>query len=421
MHTILKLALREIKRKKFFSLLMFLVCIVSMHTVLNAITNATSAIYQQKLFENGIGYDMKNVLHLDYQYTEENQAFTDVLKQYRDYIAGLQGVEAVGQFDAAGVYFSELKTLEEYQNINAEIVKNGKYASHADISQLLSVDEELLSFVKNGISEYAKTESGYLPIYASEVFQEILPLGFVLTDERTGDKYEVIGYIPKGSKWVEEDDLIRFPMVSIDGWFIAPFTSESETDIMTQLSSLHNTYILLSEDADLGYLKQAIAEYSIKHGFEACAYTLEEEYAMYRSETDAFTVRQIAVAVFISIMAVSSVIAVFTTNTILKRRQYGIFLANGFTLKDIIVCISTEIAVIVFSSTGLAWMVKWAEFIGSTDLFREILLTAHIQYTLPICCLLSCLLTGTATLLPAVKILQYQPAELIGGNHNGND
>lgn len=420
MGKILKLAMQEIRKKKFFSLLMFVVCLVAMHTVLTSITNATSAAYQKKIFESSLGYDMSEVLHLDYQYTEESPEFADVLTAYMDYIAELPGVLSVGQFDATGMYFTELKASDEYKSLNAEIVKDGKYAAHADITQLLSVDENLLPFVKGGISEYTETVSGYLPIYASEVFKNILPLGSILTDERTGEKYELAGYIPEGSKWVEEDDLIRFPMLSIDGWFIAPFSADSETDIMTQLSCLHNTYVLLSDSADIVYLQQAIADYSLQHGFEATAYTLAEEYEQYRLETETFTTRQIALAVFISLMSVSSIIAVFTTNTLLKRKQYGILIANGFTLKDIAVCIATEITVIVLSSTLIAWGMKFVEFQRSTDLFRDILLTAHIHYTLPICCLIAAALIVIATALPAIKVFQYQPCELIGGNANGN-
>ena len=57
-------------------------------------------------------------------------------------------------------------------------------------------------------------------------------------------------------------------------------------------------------------------------------------------ETHPFTIRQIALAVFISLMSISSIIAVFTTNILLKRKQYGILIANGFTQKDIVVCLS---------------------------------------------------------------------------------
>ena len=265
---ILKLSLKELKKKKFFSFLMLVVCTVAMHTVISSITNAASTTYQQMIFENNMGYELDTVLHLDYQYTEETSEFTEVLAQYRAYISSLNGVKAVGMLDVAGTYFSELNDSADYQMINAGIVAGSIYENYPAQAQLLCVDESLLGLVAGGISAYSQSSDGRLPIYASELFKRVLPMGMTLTDDRTGAQYEILGYVPTGSKWIDENDLIRFPMVSMDGWFIAPFTTENEADIMTQLSCLHNTYILLSENSDVVYLKQAITSYPEQHGFK---------------------------------------------------------------------------------------------------------------------------------------------------------
>jgi hypothetical protein len=415
------LSLKEIRKKKLFTLLMLLVCVIAMQTILSAVTNAASCFYQKKIFESGIGVDMGEVLHLNYRQTEENPEFAQTIRQYLDYIRKIPGVKTVGQFDAAGMYFSELETNEEYQALNGKLLAGKKYENHPAITQLLSVDEEMLTFVKNGITEYADAPSGFLPLYASEVFQDILPPGTVLTDQRTGDKYEITGYIPKDAQWVEEDDLIRFPMFSLRGWFIAPFTEQSRSDIMTQLSMLHNTYVLLSDHADIADIQTQISEYSIRHGFEASAVLLSEEYETYRLETKTYTNRQIILAIFISVMAVSSIAAVFTTNTLLKKKRYGVLIANGFTRSDIAAEISAEIFMILFTSGALSWVLKWIEFKRSADLFQGVLLTAHLRYTLPLCSALAVILTGISAWIPITQVFRYQPSELIGGNDNGID
>lgn len=61
------------------------------------------------------------------------------------------------------------------------------------------------------------SSNGYTPIYTSEIFSDVLTPGTVLTDEWTKEKYEVVGYIPQDSEWVDENDLIRFPILSING------------------------------------------------------------------------------------------------------------------------------------------------------------------------------------------------------------
>ena len=420
MGAVLRLAAKEIRKKKFHSLLLFLVCLLAMYMTVTSVTNATSAAWQQKIFESSLGFNMETVLHLDYHDTKETDTFAAVLAGYREYIAGLPGVEAVGQFDATGMFFSELRSLEPYLEINSKIVSGGRYAGCPGITQLLNVDAALLPLVKGGVSGFAEPTGGHIPIYASDVFRDILPPGALLTSERTGEVFEVAGYFAKGSAWVDENDLIRFPMEPLDGWFIAPFPAGDKNDILTQLSCLHNTYALLGEDADVASLKRAIHEYSVQHDFEATANTLAEEYAAYCAETAPFIRTQIGLAVLILAMAASCIIAVFTTNTLLKRGQYGILIANGFTLTDIAVCIIAEISMILFFAMLLAWGAKLAELLTGGDLFRDVLLTAHLQFTLPACFGIGVLLVIFSAAIPAACIFRYRPCELMGGNTNGD-
>ena len=55
MRPILQLALKELRKKRFCTILMFVVCLIAMLTVFTSITNATSAICQQKIFDRNLG------------------------------------------------------------------------------------------------------------------------------------------------------------------------------------------------------------------------------------------------------------------------------------------------------------------------------------------------------------------------------
>ena len=312
--------------------------------------------------------------------------------------------------------------MEKYKEVNPP-----QYEGYPlDLSWVVTVDEELLSLVRGGLTEYAKTQSGYPPIYPSEIFKESIPIGTVLTDKYNDEvKYEVAGYISKKSKWVDKNDLIRFPFISLNGAFVAPYTEWSRTDIMTQLVCMHNTYIYVSESADLEKIKQEIHNYTVEHGFDAYAETLEEEFALYAGETRYLTTAQTALAIFISVLSAISVVALFTTNALLKRTQYGILIANGFTIHDIAAEIALEIGVITFSSAAIMWIFKLIELRTSKNLgiklFRDILLTAHVRFTLPLCIAIVLILSALSTILPALKVIRYQPCELIGDETNGND
>ena len=410
-----KLALRELRKKKLSLLLMTAVTTVSMLTILSAVTNAASTAYQRISFTDSLNHDMENVLRIHYQYTEETQEFTYILEDFLSFAETLEGVSAVGKFDATGIYFSELRTMEEYVQINENLTARSQYAGRPEIVRILYADESLLDLVKGGVADYPVLESGRLPVYAGASFESILPTGSVLTDERTNIEYEVAGYIPRGARWVSEDSLIQYPLVSLNGWFIAPFSEESKSDILTQLSCLQNTYIFVSDNAPVAEIQKEIAQYSSQHGFKASAETLAAEYERYEEETDRFTGRWIFLAVFICIMASCSVVAVFTTNVLLKSRQYGILLASGYTLVDAALGITVEILIITLFSTVAAWFIKLREFWVSTDLFRDILLQSHVRFTLPLALLLALFLTLVSSILPAVRLFQYRPAGLIGG------
>ena len=424
MIVILKIALKELTKNKSYTFLLILVCIVSMNTVVNSITNISSENYQQKIFERNIGVNMDNILHIHYLKSFETQEFVDEIPIYLEYISELKGVTTIGQFERTGVLFEELKNCSEYKEINRRFLVGTIYENHPERSDILFVDEGLLSMMKIGIDEYAKTGSGNLPIIVSEAFEDILPLGTTLSEERTQTIYEVVGYLPIGKKWVDKNDLIRFPLETMDGCFIAPFSAKDKTDILTQLSCLHNTYIIV-DDVDIDYLKTNIEDCSSNHGFRAIVNSLSEEYDTYLNEVNMYTSKQITLAIFISIMAISSIVSVFTTNAILKQQQYGIYLANGFTKQEIELGILLEIWMLIIPSTLIIWIWNLFQLSNSHDIgiemFRDVLLTAHLEYTLPICLIISLIVGIISSLLPIYKVSRYQPNELIGGLKNGTN
>ena len=175
----------------------------------------------------------------------------------------------------------------------------------------------------------------------------------------------------------------------------------------------------MEEGADADAIKEQVRSGSLARGFEASALLLSEEYEAYRAQTAALTARQLALAFFVCAMAVCSVGAVLTTNALLKKRQYGILLANGFTVLDIAAELVGEIVLLLSCSGVLAWGAKWAELMRSEDLFRPVLLSAHLGVTPWLCLLLMLAFTLSAAVVPVIKLFQYQPCELIGGDVNG--
>lgn len=421
MIALFKIAFKELSKKKTYTLLLFFICIIAMNTTVNSVTNTTAEKYQQKILNRNISYDMNNILHIKYIEFDESQDFINKIPRFIEYISSLDGVEAVGKFDSTSENFKELTKLEEFKKINEKGYMNEQYKKYPETARVLHIDEEILKLFKIELDRYNETDN--IPIYVSELYKDILPIGTLLTIERTNEVYEVMGFFPLNKKWANEDDIIRFPMISLNEYFIAPFSKNDEKDILTQLCCLQNTYVIISDDVNLENLKVSIEKYSSLQNFKATFNTLDEEYGLYSNEIQSFANRRTILAVFICVMASISVISAFTTNVILKQKQYGIYIANGFRKKDIIMEIGFEIAMIIIPSFIIAWLANLIKLIFSDDIgimmFRYVFITAHIEFTFWICLMISISMIFFAMLLPSIKILKYEPYMLIGDDKYG--
>ena len=61
---IIKLALIELRKKVFFSILSFVVCLVAFYLIISSITAVSSTVYQKKVLLANIGMDLADVIHL---------------------------------------------------------------------------------------------------------------------------------------------------------------------------------------------------------------------------------------------------------------------------------------------------------------------------------------------------------------------
>lgn len=414
--------MKDLKKRVFFTLMLLLVCTFAVMLILSSTTNAFTLNYQNKILTDHLGYAPERVFHLHYKQSDETEEFADTLSDYREYLQGLDGVTAVFQFQETSEFFSELADNDEFISLSKQVFQGSNFSEYpANIAHILLADETALGLVKNEISGYVYPESDNMPVYASEVFSDALPVGTIITNERTNIRYEIVGYFSKGTSYVEKDDLIRFPMISLDGWFIMPFTDYDKSDILTQLSCLHNTYILLDDNADTEMIRNEICDYSVSHGFEANGNLLSEELDMYRQELDTLNKRQIAIDLFLVGMSVVSLVSFFATNALTNKRQYGILAANGFRKLDIIHGIGAEIFVITLISSVISWLMKYRDIQKDDDLFQQIWLAIHIRVNPIICLVLCAVITLLSVMIPAFIINKYQVSELIGGDTNAND
>ena len=408
----MKLAIRELRNNPLWSILGLIICFICFNTVFTLLTNIGASVYQRKEFEENINIDLNNINHLYFNNIEENE---DYIARVNSFIKEIKDRYAVGRYDQTGEYFLEIKDNDKYININQKIlnITGSKYNKKPDISRVMYVDEEIFNIIK-GINIEYDSDGKYTPIYVSESFKEIIPLGTSLTSQIRKEQFEVCGYIDNNLSFFDENDVIRFPLISLDGYFIAPLPESYDIDIMSTLSTLHNVYVI--SDVDIREeLKVAASEYNL----DIEVILLSEEYSQYKDEEEYFVKAQTVLAVFISIMALISLISIFSADTLLKKRDYGIYLSNVYSRFDILRIIFNKIMIIVFSSIIISYSNKYINLLRSDSvsirLFKNILIKSYIYYSLPMGILLALVIVIISVIIPAVKIFSFEPHELISG------
>ncbi len=411
----MKLAIRELRNNPLWSILGLIICFICFNTVFASLTNIGASVYQRKEFEEDINIDLNNINHLYFNNIEENE---DYIARVNSFIKEIKDRYAVGRYDQTGEYFLEIKDNDKYININQKIlnITGSKYNKKPDISRVMYVDEEIFNIIK-GINIEYDSDGKYTPIYVSESFKEIIPLGTSLTSQIRKEQFEVCGYIDNNLSFFDENDVIRFPLISLDGYFIAPLPESYDIDIMSILSTLHNVFVI--SDVDIREeLKAAASEYNL----DIEVILLSEEYSQYKDEEEYFVKTQTVLAVFISIMALSSLISIFSADTLFKKRDYGIYLSNGYSRFDVLRIIFNKIMIIVFSSIIISYSNKYINLLRSDSvsirLFKNILIKSYIYYSLPMGILLALVIVIISVIIPAVKISSFEPHELISGENN---
>lgn len=413
MKPVLILVFKEMKKKFLYTLTLILITTVSMLVCLFAVTDSGGFMFQEKSLKDTLHYPFENILRLQYHSPEETQEFIETEAIFRTALGDIEGVNSIGRFDVTGIEFGELKNNGDYQELNKQYLESNR-TGHPEISRLIKVDQSLLSMVDIGVSEYPDLD-GLEPVYVSDIYSDVISKGDRLTDAFSKTKYEVVGYFSAGNKWVSGDDIIRYPTISMDGMFLVPFSEYDNQDVMSSLSCLHNTYVLLDTNTDIYGMSSAISEMADGYGLQVTAVPLENELEEYANEMKQFAINRFVLAVFIVSMAVCSIVLTFVSHTIMKKKQYGVLLANGYEMKDVTLCIVSEICMTVFSSAALAWLIQFLSLYKNDNLFREIYLLAHCTYGTSAIITIAAVITVLSSVLPIAKIKKCTPSELIGG------
>lgn len=408
--------LQTIKHNKIWSAIIIVLSIISFLISLNAFTNAVSLYTQVDMVKDTFKESMiDNIYTLKIVNSKDNQAET--ITNIKNFISSLDEEIYTGAFYETGEYFNELETDSEYIRKNQTIYKNTYRENSPEISEVIYVDAQLFNMLDTNItaSMFEISNDEYLPVYVGYEYKNILPLETVLTLSRTNQKYVIKGYI-QNEKWLNNDDFISFAPISLENKFIIPFSELDKKDNITQESTNGKIFIYLgNNESDKNKYIQEINTYAEENGIKLNIISVNELIDNYKNANQNIINSNIFLAIMVSICAITSIISTISILVLMRKKEYGIKIAFGYTKKKIIFSLITEVITLEFCSAFISYLIIYLKTLDNKSVFNEVYLqtlgSSSIIYMI-IMLFLVCLLI---LILPLIIINHYEPSDLIRG------
>ena len=408
--------LQTIKHNKIWSAIIIVLSIISFLISLNAFTNAVSLYTQVDMVKDTFKESMiDNIYTLKIVNSKDNQAET--ITNIKNFISSLDEEIYTGAFYETGEYFNELETDSEYIRKNQTIYKNTYRENSPEISEVIYVDAQFFNMLNTNItaSMFEISNDEYLPVYVGYEYKNILPLENVLTLSRTNQKYVIKGYI-QNEKWLNNDDFISFAPISLDNKFIIPFSELDKKDNITQESTNGKIFIYLgNNESDKNKYIQEINTYAEENGIKLNITSVNELIDNYKNANQNIINSNIFLAIMVSICAITSIISTISILVLMRKKEYGIKIAFGYTKKKIIFSLITEVITLEFCSAFISYLIIYLKTLNNKSVFNEVYLqtlgSSSIIYMI-IMLFLVCLLI---LILPLIIINHYEPSDLIRG------
>ncbi|MFD2170489.1 ABC transporter permease [Tumebacillus lipolyticus] len=420
----LKIIFKSLFKKKIASLLILLQLTISLYMLITSVIQMNSTNFQENQFEKHFNKDMNTMVHLTIQSNDDSKQYTKSYFDLQTFISNMPEVNAIGAYDLTNTSFKELETDAAFLQLRKNITAGTFKERFPQAVEFLNVEAGASKIIELKVSEgrsfvtsdFERGTNVAIPLLSGAAYKEILQIGTILTDSNTQQKYQVVGFLADNSRWFSDSNYIRLPFIELDDKFVAPF-SYLEEDAMWLHSRSDKLFYELKDTQDFETVKNAITVKAKALNLPVQSITVADELAAFKKDNQKEITFIVVVSSVLGLMTLFGLVSVMLSTIVARKREFGIRIMVGTTMRYIQLLIWGEIFVLTTLSSLIATLIlyfqkkndqqEWAGVVNEmNDVTIEVMLSAVA---------IAFVFSLLASFIPIMRLRKLQPREMVGG------
>ena len=384
----LRLVFRIYSRRMFVTLLLFGMCFVSFFMIDRVFTGYIGSRYAIRQTEKEFGVNTADAGYVHFVTRDIKQDISD--KVY-EYMSTLPEVVRSGYILSETLFEEDKKILEN-----------------------LGEDERIVFAGYNYRKQY----------HAGDMIN-------CYVDDDIG-KIKIGGILKKGAGWIHEDRLFKGSYGKWDNYTLDDSMIVIAGSLRKELEGVSSGYAhsiyFQCESGTFDEVTDKIKKFCYDEGITVNISNYKDEIDKEKEDSSIVDDTVFIAAIMITVLAAVSIAASNIVYCLMRRKHYGIMLANGMCKADIIWLIAMQNAIVMVLAAVAAWIVRLrAEFetlfpkkvLEETGRLYEGAYVAHMHY-MPVILIISVMiLLVISCVIPAVMIGRTSLADMVSGRSEG--
>lgn len=409
----LRLVFRIYSRRMFVTLLLFGMCFVSFFMIDRVFTGYIGSRYAIRQTEKEFGVNTADAGYVHFVTRDIKQDISDKVHEY---------MSTLPEVVRSGYILSETLFEEEDESIQVNIIDK----DIAAIGNLMLSEEDKKILENLGEDERI--------VFAGYNYRKQYHAGDMINcyvDDDIG-KIKIGGILKKGAGWIHEDRLFKGSYGKWDNYTLDDSMIVIAGSLKKELEGVSSGYAhsiyFQCESGTFDEVTDKIKKFCYDEGITVNISNYKDEIDKEKEDSSIVDDTVFIAAIMITVLAAVSIAASNIVYCLMRRKHYGIMLANGMCKADIIWLIAMQNAIVMVLAAVAAWIVRLrAEFetlfpkkvLEETGRLYEGAYVAHMHY-MPVILIISVMiLLVISCVIPAVMIGRTSLADMVSGRSEG--